>query len=187
MSVLGTRSIEYTEPRKSMQILNKLKQYHDSKLNSSNILPEVVNINTVKSKFCSNPESFCSPLNRGQTSEEIELSRKNFKYSTISVSGNIFNSTDKNLISQNTKTTVGLGLEKSDKNENLDAKSDGKSEKEMTLKSQNQNIPLRLHTNSTVSVNNYIKNNQQENIEIKNVEKIPKKKKRCSFFRCFGF
>ncbi len=188
MSALGTPSTDISKQRKSMQIFNKLKQYHDSKLNSNNALPIVVNINSVNSKNCSNPEIFISPLNREKTKKDIDLSRKNFKYSNTSFSGlNFFNTTDKQLIWQNTKATMGLGLEKGQNNDNTQRNSEGKSEKEMTIKSKNQSNPLRINTNSTISVNNYVKNNIEGKNDVKNEQRIEKKKNRCFICRCFGF
>lgn len=188
MSAICTQSTDVSKPRKSMQIFNKLKQYHDSKLDSTKALPEVVNDNMVKAKNCSYSDSFCSQFNREKNKQNIELSRKNLKYSNISFSGlNFFNTTDKHLIRQNSKATMELGLVKGKECENTQRNSEGKSEKETSIKSKNQSNALRINTNSTISVNNYVKNNIDGKNEIKNEQRIEKKKNRCFVCRFFGF
>jgi hypothetical protein len=149
-----------TGKKHGMQILNKLIQYHDSKHNSSNVLPNVADAKSEKVRVFSNPESFLSPIKEDKYINLIQVQRKMNNLSTVTC-GSYLNPNPK----MSGKITAVLPK---------DSKSNNSS----------QNTNFKMHSLRTVSVNNYLKN---PDISIRSkADDKSKKTKKCFLLRCFG-
>ena len=156
----GPVSHDTAGKKHGMQILNKLIKYHDSKRNSSNLLPNVADAKSEIVRVFSNPESFLSPIKEAKSIDVIQVQRKMSKFQTVTCGSYLHTK------SQMSRKTTAV------------------QPKDIKSENSSQNTNIKMHSISTVSVNNYLRTTDKSFSS--KTDNKSKKTKKCFLLRCFG-